>query len=106
MNEIPAPIQRFIEATNEGDSNAFVAAFAPDAHLEDWGRVFHGRDGARSWDGTDNIGKQSHFDLVGARLDAGEWVVTVDVSGNGFTGRSDIRFTLENDLITRMVIAP
>lgn len=106
MTDIPAPIQQFIDATNSADSDAFVRAFTPDAHLEDWGRVFTGHDGARSWDNTDNIGKQSHFDVISSRRDGSTWVITVDVSGNGFTGRSDIRFEVEGDLISRMVIAP
>ena len=106
MTELAAPIQRFIDSTNDADSDAFVSAFTPDAHLEDWGRVFHGHDGARSWDASDNIGKQSHFDLVAARRDGDDWVVTLDVSGNGYNGRADIRFRVEGDLISRMVIAP
>jgi hypothetical protein len=106
MSQLPAPIQRFIDATNQGDSDAFVAAFAPNASLTDYGRVFHGAEGARSWDASDNIGKRSRFDVVAFRQEAGEWIVTVDVSGDGFTGRSDIRFAIDGDLISRMVIAP
>jgi hypothetical protein len=53
---LPAPIQVFIDATNAADSDAFVAAFTPDAYLNDWGREFHGRDGIHAWNSTDNIG--------------------------------------------------
>jgi len=106
MIEIPAAIERFVEATNEGDSDVFVSAFTSDAYLEDWGREFHGHDGVRSWDASDNIGKHSHFNVVSTRRDGDDWIVTVDVSGGGFTGRSDLRFTLEGELIARMVIAP
>jgi SnoaL-like domain len=106
VSEIPAPIERFVQATNSGDHEAFVSAFSSDAYLEDWGRKFHGHEGVRSWDASDNIGKHSHFEVVSAHEDAGDWVVTVDVSGEGFTGRSDLRFTLDGDLISRMVIAP
>jgi len=34
-NRLPAAIQDFIEAANRGDSDAFVAAFAEDAYLND-----------------------------------------------------------------------
>jgi hypothetical protein len=83
-----------------------VSAFTSDAYLEDWGRAFHGHDGARSWNSSDNIGKLSRFAVVSSRHEGDEWVVTVDVSGNGYNGRSDIRFTVTDDLLSRMVIAP
>ncbi|GAA4189517.1 hypothetical protein GCM10022288_17440 [Gryllotalpicola kribbensis] len=100
------PIQRFFDATNAADSDAFVASFTDDAYLEDWGRVFHDNEGARSWNQTDNIGKQAHFDVVDARDAGGEWVVTDVVTGNGFNGTSPIRFTVDGDRISRMVIKP
>ncbi|MGW2387569.1 nuclear transport factor 2 family protein [Streptomyces sp. NPDC001658] len=46
---MPPAVRTFIEATNNGDSDAFVNASTPDACLNDWGREFHGRDGVRSW---------------------------------------------------------
>ena len=106
MSEIPAAIERMIEATNAGDSDAFVASFADDAYLEDWGRGFHGHDGVRAWDGTDNIGKHAHFEPDGVRRDGDDWIVTLHVTGGGFNGNSDIRFTLEGDRIARMIISP
>ena len=48
-----------------------MAAFTTDAHLDDWGRTFDGRDGVRSWDRTDNIGKQSHFELLSVEAGTG-----------------------------------
>jgi hypothetical protein len=106
MSDVPAPVQRMIDATNAGDSDAFVAAFTPDAYLEDWGRGFHGHDGIRSWDTTDNIGRKAHFETDGAERDGDDWVVAFVVTGGGFNGTSDIRFTLDGDRISRMVITP
>lgn len=106
MTDLPAPIQSFIDTTNRGDTEAFVAVFTDDAHLEDWGRAFRGHDGARSWNASDNIGKQAHFVVDSVERDGDEWVVTVTVTGNGFNGTSPIRFELDGDRISRMVIAP
>ncbi|TPW73605.1 nuclear transport factor 2 family protein [Schumannella sp. 10F1B-5-1] len=106
MTELPAPIQRFIDATNAADSDAFVATFADDAYLEDWGRGFHGHDGARAWNASDNIGKRSRFVVEGAEHDGDEWTVTVTVSGDGYNGTSPIRFTVDGDRISRMLITP
>jgi hypothetical protein len=106
MSEIPAAIQHMIDATNAADPDAFVACFTDDAYLEDWGRGFHGHDGVRSWDSTDNIGRQAHFEVVSSRRAGDDWVVTLTVSGNGFNGTSDFRFTVRDDRIARMIIAP
>lgn len=106
MTTVPAPVQRMIDATNAADTEGFVAAFTDDAFLEDWGRQFHGHDGARSWDRSDNIGKQAHFEVVDAEESAGEWIVTLRVTGNGYNGTGPVRFTLSGDRISRMVIAP
>ncbi|GAB3338361.1 nuclear transport factor 2 family protein [Micromonospora halotolerans] len=104
---VPAPIQTFIDATNRADSDAFVAAFTDDAYLNDWGREFHGRDGVRSWDRTDNIGVQSHFALVGIEpgTDPDSYVVTLTVSGNGFNGTGPMTFHLRDGLIASLNIS-
>lgn len=108
MPDTPAPISAFIEATNAGDSDAFVAAFAEDGWLDDWGRVARGRDGIRQWDRTDNIGKQSHFELVDIAPEPppGTYLVHLKVTGNGFNGTSPFRFTLRDGLIESVVIVP
>ncbi|MET8907846.1 nuclear transport factor 2 family protein [Micromonospora sp. NPDC004551] len=105
--DLPAPIQTFIDATNRADSDAFVAAFTEDAYLNDWGREFHGRDGVRSWDRTDNIGVQSHFELVAVErgTDSDSYVVTLTVSGNGFNGTGPMTFRLRDGLIASLRIS-
>ncbi|HEY0260115.1 MAG TPA: nuclear transport factor 2 family protein [Lacisediminihabitans sp.] len=105
MVALPAPIQRMVDATNAADTETFLATFADDAYLVDWGREFHGRDGVARWNRSDNIGKHAHFEATACRQEADEQVVTLVVSGGGYNGTGDIRFTLEGDLISRMIIA-
>src|SRR3954453_22274847 len=95
-----------VEATNAGDHAAFVATFTEDAYLEDWGRRFRGHDGAASWDDTDNIGKNTHFEALRTRREGEIYIVTLEVTGDGFNGTSDIAFNVEGDRISSMVIAP
>jgi len=103
---LPAPIQRFIDTTNEGDSAAFVDTFTDDAYLNDWGREFHGRAGVRSWDSTDNIGVKSHFELVDAREGSpGTWIVTLTVTGDGFNGTGPMEFQLRDGRIASLRIS-
>ncbi|MFK4837565.1 nuclear transport factor 2 family protein [Microbacterium sp. ZW T2_14] len=108
MALVPAPISAFIDATNAGDSDAFVAAFTEDGSLDDWGRVARGHVGIRQWDRTDNIGKQSHFELVDIAQEAAPetYLVHLAVSGDGFNGTSPFRFSLRDGLIQSVVILP
>lgn len=106
--DVPAAITAFVDATNAGDPAAFVAAFTEDAFLSDWGREYVGHDGVADWDGTDNIGKRSHFELLGVKpgIADQQFIATVVVSGDGFNGTSDLEFTLRGDRVARLVIAP
>jgi hypothetical protein len=77
-----------IAATNEGDTERFVAVFVEDAYLYDWGR----RVPRPRWHPcleTDNIGKHRHFDVAGFEKsdDPERYILTVKVTGNGFNGR-------------------
>lgn len=105
---VPTAVRTFIDATNAGDSERFVAVFTPDAMLSDWGKEFRGRDAIAGWDRTDNIGRGAEFELIGMKSGdtAQEVVATVVVSGGGFNGTSDLAFTLRGDEIARLVIAP
>ncbi|MGR3875574.1 nuclear transport factor 2 family protein [Streptomyces graminifolii] len=105
---LPAVIREFVDATNRGDSSAFADAFTRDPVLEDWGRVFVGREGIAAWNHSDNIGKQAHFEVLAAEpgFEPHSFVVTVRVSGNGYNGTSPITFRLREGRIDRLTIAP
>lgn len=105
---LPEPIQRFVDTTNRGDSVAFVATFTEDAYLNDWGREFHGHDGVRSWDSTDNIGKRSHFEPVDVQpgSEPDTFVVTLTVTGDGYNGTGPMTFTLRDGRIASLRISP
>ena len=106
MTALPAPVRRMIDATNAGDHDAFVASFTPDAVLVDWGKEFAGSAGIAAWDESDNIGRKAHFVVAETEADGADWLVTLDVTGGGFNGTSVFRFTLADDRIARMEIAP
>lgn len=104
--DVPTPITAFLEATARADPGAFVAAFTEDAFLDDWGRQFHGRDGVRDWDRTDNIGVQSRIALTALKRgqEPDTYIGTVAVTGNRFNGTGTMTFTLRDDLIASLVI--
>ena len=90
----PEPIRRFVDATNEGDTEAFLDTFTSDASLTDWGRSFHGREQIERWNQSDNIGVKSNLRIV-----------RIAVKGNGFNGEGDMVFTLDDDRIASLVIS-
>jgi SnoaL-like domain len=104
--DTPAPIAAMIAATNAADSDAFVAVFTDDAYLNDWGREFHGHSGIASWNRTDNIGVEAHFDLHGVRAgDADdEYLADLTVTSRRFNGDGTFTISLRDRLISRFVI--
>lgn len=105
--QLPNAIQKFIDATNNADSEGFVAAFTTNGSINDWGNEYDGADRIARWNQTDNIGKQSHFELVDFKdQGANKWLVNLKVTGNGFNGTSPFTFELEGDQIKSMVISP
>jgi ketosteroid isomerase-like protein len=106
MSTTPPVIQRFIDATNAGDTAAFLEAFTPDAFLSDWGRDFTGRAGIASWNETDNIGVQSKFRLIEVEPNGADaYRVRLALSGNGYNGEGTMAFTLIGGRISRLVIS-
>lgn len=103
----PAAIQAFFDTTNAGDSEGFVAAFAGDAFLDDWGREFHGHAGIGLWNQTDNIGKDTRLEVHDVRQGSrdGEYVATVTVTGRGYRGPGVFTFQVTDGLISRFIIA-
>jgi hypothetical protein len=104
---VPPAVQRMLDATNRADTDAFVAAFSDDAYLNDWGREFHGRSGAASWNQTDNIGVQAHLDLRGVRPgdESDHFFVDVTVRSNRFNGEGTFDIRIKDNLITQLVVS-
>ena len=101
---LPAPAQAVFDATNAEDTEAFLAAFAENGVVDDWGREFHGREAIRKWSDGENIGVHSRFEVTDVELANGEYVVTATVSGGGFNGPSHFAFRVDGPHVTRMTI--
>jgi len=101
---MPAAVRAFFDATNAGDTEAFLAVFSADGVVDDWGREFHGRAAIKQWSDAENIGAHSTFDVTAAEERDGEYVVTATVGGGGFNGPSHFTFRMAGDLVARMTI--
>jgi SnoaL-like protein len=102
--DLDPPIRRMIDATNRGDSEDFLGAFADDAVLDDWGRTFTGHAEIASWNARENVGVRSHIEVTGVERSGDEVRVGVSVSGDGYNGGGAFTFVLAGDQIARMVI--
>ena len=106
MADVPAAVQSALDAANAGDAEAFLDAFVDgDGAVDDWGRVFRGRDAIRGWSDSEFIGKQVTLEVTGVRTDGATTVVSTEVGGNGFNGPSDFAFEVSGDRVARMTIS-
>lgn len=73
--------------------------------MDDWGRVFRGRDRIREWSDAEFIGQQVALDVTAVRTEGGATtVVSAQVGGNGFNGPSDFAFEVSGDKVALMRI--
>ena len=104
MSELEPAIRQLFDATNRGDNEAFLDAFADGATLDDWGRTFTGREAIAGWNARENIGVNSHIEATGVERAGDKIRVGVAVTGGGYNGGGSMTFTLAGDRIATMVI--
>ncbi len=104
MAELPEAVQRVVEATNAGDAAAFVDAFTDDGVVDDWGRVFRGREEIARWDGAENTGVRSSFTVQEVAVEGATVTARIAVGGGGFNGTSTFTFELDGDRVRSMRI--
>ena len=97
-------VRRILEATNAEDREGFLAAFTPDAVVDDFGRRFTGHDQIAAWSDTENIGTHNRITVTDARPQDRGVVLDIDVRGDGYNGTGTFTITTRDDLINSMVI--
>jgi hypothetical protein len=102
--ELPAPVAAAIDAANANDLDAFLACFAPEGVVDDWGREFRGPDEIRAWSDREFIGVRVSLEITEVKRRDGSTVVTATVGGDGFNGPSHFEFQVEGGLVARMSI--
>lgn len=103
---VPAPVQALVDAINEADTEAFVAAFASDGFVDDWGRVLRGHDGVRSWAGSDAIGQQAQMTVLSASTSGDTTTIRFGWSSRRFNGESEGIFVVVGDKLASFTIPP
>ena len=103
-DDLPDSVSTAIDAVNAGDADTFVAAFADDGVVDDFGREFRGHDAIRSWSDDELIGVNATLDVDGVSTTDAETEVHAQVGGDGFNGPSTFTFKTTDDAIGRMTI--
>jgi hypothetical protein len=103
--QIPKPIAAFIEATNQRNTDAFLAAFTDNAVITDEGSEYRGIAAIKKWSDEKNIGAEIRLTPVDVIARDGKTVLTAEVNGNfDKTGLPDpflmdLHFTVDADKI-------
>lgn len=103
-DQIPAPVDRFVEAVNRHDGDAFLAFFPADGVVDDWGREFTGPEEIKGWSDVEFIGAEGTMDVQSVSEEDGVVTVIADWRSNHANGMSSFAFTADGDRITRMTI--
>ena len=104
MTDLPEPVSAAIEAANANDTDAFLACFATDGVVDDWGREFRGPNAVRGWSDAEFIGVRVSLDVTEVEERDGAVTVTAQVGGDGFNGPSHFTFDVAGDRVSRMTI--
>lgn len=103
-SRLPEPVARLLAAANSGDTDGFLDTFTADGIVNDWGRIFTGRDEIKAWSDAEFIGVGVTLD-VNAEITTGEYTtITAMVGGGGYNGQSHFSFTVQDDLVQEMTI--
>jgi hypothetical protein len=101
---LPHPIDRFVQAVNQGDTKAFLTFFPKNGVVIDSGRRFAGHDAVRGWSDRELIG--AHGRMIVKKVEQKKNAVTVraDWKSNFYTGPARFEFVLDGDQVRELRI--
>lgn len=106
---LPPVIVEYLAAQSEGTVPRIAATFVDDAQVTDEGNLYEGAQRIHEW--LTRAASQYTYTttLIGQRQeDPDTWVVTARLQGNFPGGVADLRyrFTVRDEKISRLIIAP
>ncbi|WP_164233644.1 nuclear transport factor 2 family protein [Microbacterium hydrocarbonoxydans] len=104
--DVPAPVQAMVDAINDGDTEAFVAAFTPEGFVSDWGTVKAGPEGVRAWADSDAIGAGAKMIVLSASTEGDTTRIRFAWSSRVFNGESDGILVVSGDRLASFTIPP
>lgn len=102
--KLEAPIRAVIDATNSRNGQAFMAAFAKDATLSDWGELHAGRGAIGKWDRAENTGRGTKLKVTGVSRVLGEVLVLLQVTRDDLTEPATWGFRIDGKSVASLEI--
>ncbi|GED99384.1 nuclear transport factor 2 family protein [Gordonia crocea] len=100
----PPPVTAFIDAVNRHDEAGFLDAFTDDGFVDDWGRIFTGRDAIKGWSDKEFIGAKGTMTVTEATTTGDSTAVVADWRSTWANGLSRFTFAVVGDKIASMTI--
>jgi ketosteroid isomerase-like protein len=86
IQNVPQSVAAFVDAINRADTDAFVALFAVDGLVNDWGTEYRGHARIRHWAGSDAIGAGARMKILSATVDGDTTTIRFDWRSRVFQG--------------------
>lgn len=105
---LPDTLTKYLASHTARDVDTAMQWYADNAEVTDEGKTYRGHDEIRAWFGSAASEFTYTIELTGTRqVDQNTYVATHHLEGNfpGGTVDLDFTFTLQDDLIVRLVIA-
>lgn len=109
-DKLPAVVVDLFKATNDHDSEAFMASFAADALVNDVMRTFTGKDAIKKWSDKEIIGDKITYKISDVTEHYGGYLVTALTDGNYDKTKApdplylDHFFSIKDGLIVQLII--
>ncbi|GAA4753937.1 nuclear transport factor 2 family protein [Gordonia alkaliphila] len=101
--ELTGPVAAFVETVNKHD-DAFLDFFTDDGFVDDWGRIFTGRDAIQDWSDKEFIGAKGTMTVTQVDTDGDDIVVIADWRSSWANGLSRFTFRPAGDKFAAMII--
>ncbi|WOC13017.1 nuclear transport factor 2 family protein [Gordonia sp. MP11Mi] len=101
---IPATVTEFIDAVNRHDEEGFLNAFTDDGFVDDWGRIFTGRDAMKAWSDKEFIGATGTMTVTDTHVDGSTVTVVADWRSTHANGLSKFVFDVAGSKLASMTI--
>lgn len=101
---MPEPVASFVDAVNNHDEAAFLGAFDDTGFVDDWGRIFTGRDEIKGWSDNEFIGADGTMSPQRVTVDGDVVTVIADWRSTHANGLSKFEFATAGDKLASMTI--
>ncbi|TDZ45783.1 YybH family protein [Mycobacteroides franklinii] len=104
LPELPQYVADFLDAVNRHDEAALLDSFSPDGFVDDWGRVFTGREAIKGWSDKQLIGAGGTISPEKVRYNGDAVIVTGDYRSERVNGLFAFTFRRDGDKLASVKI--